>query len=79
MVQHLQITQELAHSLQVFPTIDEKEYVAKLKVWREPTVTSPSRMHLGHYKAMIAKHSYSHVSEDESAEHKSKVNFYGFT
>ena len=69
MLQHLKITHELAH-LQVFPTIDEKEYVSKLKVWRESTVTSPSRMHLGHYKAMIAKHLYSHVPEDESVEHK---------
>jgi hypothetical protein len=57
LVQHLKITDELAH-LRVFPTIDENEYVAKLKVWRESTVTSPSRMHLGHYKAMIARHLY---------------------
>ncbi|KAI2493074.1 hypothetical protein MHU86_21458 [Fragilaria crotonensis] len=66
---HLRITDELAQ-LQVFPTIDEKDYVGKLKAWRESTVTSPSRMHLGHYKAMISKHLYSQIPEVESDEHK---------
>lgn len=66
---HLKITDDLAQ-MQVFPTIDKKDYVAKIKVWRESTVTSPSRMHLGHYKAMISKHLYSHIPEVESDEHK---------
>lgn len=68
-IQHLQISDELA-SMRVYPTISKEDYVGKLKAWRESTVTSPSRMHLGHYKAMIAKHSYSEIPEDESEEHK---------
>ncbi|KAI2514379.1 hypothetical protein MHU86_272 [Fragilaria crotonensis] len=68
-IQHLQISDELA-SMRVYPTISKEDYVGKLKAWRESTVTSPSRMHLGHYKAMIAKHSYSEILEDESEEHK---------
>jgi hypothetical protein len=48
------------------PTISEDDYVKKLKVWSESTTTSPSGMHLGHYKALIARHSYStSVPDDE--------------
>jgi hypothetical protein len=40
------------------PTITEEEFEGKLRVWTESTTTSPSGLHLGHYKALISKHSY---------------------
>ncbi len=33
------------------------------KVWTETTTTSPSDVHLGHYKALIAPHEYTHISD----------------
>lgn len=69
LIKHLRISDELKQ-LRVFPTLNERDYIGKLKDWRESTVTSPSRMHLGHHNAMIAKHSYSHIPEDEHEEHK---------
>ncbi|KAI2495020.1 hypothetical protein MHU86_19495 [Fragilaria crotonensis] len=48
------------------PTITEEEFEGKLRVWTESTTTSPSGLHLGHYKALIAKHSYkTDASDDE--------------
>ena len=41
------------------PTITADQFRSKLQVWTESTTTSPSDMHLGHYKALIAKHSFS--------------------
>ena len=61
LLQHLQITHEIAVE-NSHPTITDAELVGKLKVWRELTATSPSGLHLGHYKALIARHEY---SEDE--------------
>ncbi len=69
LIQHLQQSAEMA-AIASYPTITEKEYVAKLRVWKESTSTSPSGMHLGHYKALIARHAYSDVvdgtPEDEA-------------
>ena len=45
--------------------ISEQEFVSKLKIWSEKTTTSPSGLHLGHYKAMIARHSFSSDAADE--------------
>ena len=53
---------------QSFPTITDGEFIGKLKVWKESTATSPSGLHLGHYKALIARHSYSN-DDDEDQEH----------
>jgi hypothetical protein len=33
--------------------VTEREWVGKMKVWRETTTTSPSGMHLGHHKALL--------------------------
>lgn len=33
--------------------ISEEEFKSKLKIWSETTTTSPSGLHLGHYKALI--------------------------
>ena len=43
------------------PTISFEDFRGKINAWRESTTTSPSGMHLGHYKALFAKHKYSHV------------------
>jgi hypothetical protein len=55
-------------------TISENEYRGKLKVWRESTTTSPSGLHLGHYKAMISRHKYSAALEDDDEEYREKQN-----
>ena len=41
------------------PEIDLNSFREKLKSWRESTTTSPSGMHLGHFRAMISRHKYS--------------------
>ncbi len=56
--------------LQVEATLDEKEFCGKLSAWRESTSTSPSGLHLGHYKALIARHRYSTIPEEEDDEHR---------
>ena len=63
-LQHLQHVEEIAQ-MTVKPTITEQEYTSKLKVWSESTTTSPSGMHLGHYKTLIARHSFSSDAADE--------------
>ena len=60
LLQHLRITHEIA-SIESYPTVTLEEFQGKIKVWRESTTTSPSGMHLGHYKALFAKHKYSNV------------------
>ena len=55
-------------------TISDEEFVGKLKVWKETTTTSPSGVHLGHYKSLISRHKYSHVKDDnEDTENEVKV------
>jgi hypothetical protein len=38
-------------------TVTEAEFNSRFKTWNERTSTSPSGLHLGHYKALIGKHS----------------------
>jgi exonuclease III len=62
------------------PTITEEEYIAKLQVWSENTTTSPSGLHLGHYKALIGRHSHSldapdHAVPPEFATIRDELNF----
>lgn len=60
-----------AQTMTLHLTITEKEYTGKLKVWRESTTTtSPSGLHLGHYKALVSRHRYSTQPEDEDEEHQ---------
>jgi hypothetical protein len=47
------------------PTITESAYVGKLKSWRESTSTSPSVLHLGHYKAMTARHAFADMPDHD--------------
>ena len=65
LLDHLRQTSEMAtHRGQ--PTISEDEFIGKLKVWRESTSTSPSGLHLGHYKALVARHQHSEVDQDDT-------------
>ena len=64
LVQHLKQTSEMA-AIETHPTITTEEYVGKLKIWSESTSTSPSGLHLGHYKALIARHHYSDIDTDD--------------
>ena len=45
--------------------ITSDEFESKLRVWTESTTTSPSGLHLGHFKALVARHSYSSNLSDQ--------------
>jgi hypothetical protein len=51
--------------------ITEDEFVSKFKGWKEGTSTSPSGIHLGHYKALISRHDVD-LTTDEGKEIESK-------
>jgi hypothetical protein len=63
-VRHLKQTSEMA-ALQTYPTISVEDYTSKLKIWSKSTSTSPSGLHLGHYKALISRHQYSDIDPDD--------------
>jgi hypothetical protein len=44
--------------------ITEAEFISKCKNWSESTSTSPSGLHLGHYKALVLRHDVD-LSTDE--------------
>jgi hypothetical protein len=69
LLDHLKQSNEIA-TMEHTASITADEMRGKLQVWRESTATSPSGLHLGHYKALIAKHQYSNIPEDEDEEHK---------
>ena len=64
LIQHLEHIHEMELD-ETRPSVSAEEFRGKLKVWSESTSTSPSGMHLGHYKALIAKHSYSSERPDD--------------
>ena len=67
LVEHMKLTYEMSN-LATFPTITRQEFIDKLKVWTETTTTSPSGLHLGHFKALLARHKYSSAPEDDETE-----------
>ena len=67
LIQHLKISREMAQ-LRSFPTITQEEFEGKLNAWRESTTTSPSGMHLGHYKSLLARHKYSNAVPDTDSQ-----------
>ena len=71
LLQHLQQSAEMA-ALVSRPTITEQEYSGKLRVWSESTSTSPSGLHLGHYKSLIARHDYSDIDAETIEENAKK-------
>ncbi len=70
-LEHLKKTTEISE-MEHTTSISADEFRNKLQVWRESSATSPSGLHLGHYKALIAKHKYSTIPEDEDDEQRSK-------
>jgi hypothetical protein len=65
LLRHLQYAHATSQDM-ARPTISDDDFCDKLRLWSESTTTSPSGMHLGHYKALIARHSYSSdASEDD--------------
>jgi hypothetical protein len=81
LLQHLKQTHEIA-TMQTYPTVSLEEFQGKLRTWRESTTTSPSGMHLGHYKTLFAKHKYSNVppldpaiplDDDRTEEHQRQL------
>jgi hypothetical protein len=52
-------------------TISHKDWKRKIKRWKERTTTSPSGLHLGHHKALIAPHKFTF---DEDSPEKSEMN-----
>ena len=63
LLNHMEQVHEMATNPS-FPTISEDDFRNKLRVWTESTTTSPSGLHLGHYKALIARHAYSTDLDD---------------
>jgi exonuclease III len=79
LISHLRQVQEMEHE-PARPTITDEEYVAKLQIWSENTTTSPSGLHLGHYKALIGRHTHSleapnHAVPPEFATIRDELNF----
>jgi hypothetical protein len=52
-----------AHQHPLQPTITEAAFLGKIQHWRESTSTSPSGLHLGHYKSMVARHEFSDLPD----------------
>jgi hypothetical protein len=65
LIQQLKQVDEVAQN-PTYPTISEATLIGKLKVWNKNMTTSPSGLHLGHYKALIARHKYSEDEDDDS-------------
>ena len=65
LIAHLQHHDPCPQARQLLPVITDTEYIGKLTSWSESTSTSPSGLHLGHYKALIARHEYSDLHPDE--------------
>jgi hypothetical protein len=73
LLQHLKLSHEMAQ-LRSFPTITQTEFEGKLNAWRESTTTSPSGMHLGHYKSLLARHKYSNAVEVRERSSQSEAS-----
>jgi hypothetical protein len=74
LIQHLKQSAEM-EALVTYPTISEQEYSEKLRVWKESTSTSPSGLHPGHYKALIARHEYSEVESENDSDRANKAKW----
>jgi hypothetical protein len=67
LIHHLARSVELDMSAEK-AKISVEAFKGKLLAWRETTSTSPSGQHLGHYKALVAKHEHSYVTDDDSPQ-----------
>ena len=50
----------------ISPTVTEAEFISKFKSWNERTSTSPSGLHLGHYKALVSRNDSDLTTDDGS-------------
>ena len=57
----------------VRPTLTLEDLNGKIRVWKESTTTSPSGLHLGHLKALIARHSFSSDEDDDELTEEFKA------
>ena len=53
------------HPLQTAEHLTTMEVQQRLKLWTEATTTSPSGLHLGHYKALVNSHLHSCKKEED--------------
>jgi exonuclease III len=67
LISHMKKVDEI-HNDPICPTLTAEEYEGKIRVWTESTTTSPSGLHLGHLKSLIAKHSYSTDATDDELD-----------
>ena len=65
----LQYMQRAQHTFDdpILTDITIEAFQSKLRTWRESTSTSPSGLHLGHYKAMVSRHKYSEADPTDPA------------
>ena len=53
------------------PDLTEEEFISKFRSWNERTSTSPSGLHLGHYKALVARNDADLTTvEGQETEHQ---------
>jgi hypothetical protein len=62
LIRHLH-SKERSSSETARSSINYEDFIGKLKTWRESTSTSPSGLHLGHYKALLARHEFSDLPD----------------
>lgn len=66
LVTHLQRHEQQRDTTQPLQAkISEPDFVGKIQSWNESTSTSPSGLHLGHYKALVARHEYSELHPED--------------
>ena len=68
------VTQQVIKQLQKIPThstikttITSQAFRHKLRVWKESTTTSPSGLHLGHWKSLVTSHEHSRAPPDDES------------
>jgi len=67
LIKHMRRSEFVNHTKSI-STISDKEFCSKLKLWKESTTTSPSGLHLGHWKSLVARHQFSDTDTSECEE-----------
>lgn len=63
MIKHMKREEEPQEPLSLY--ISDDDLIFKLKNWKEKTTTSPDNLHLGHWKALTARHEFSDKKESD--------------
>lgn len=58
--------------ISITPDVTIDEFRKKMFTWKEETTTSPSGLHLGHYRALVRRHSYDHIGDRDKAADQDK-------